>query len=924
MVLVERHAILAELTTLLEDSAQGNGRVAVLSGGIASGKTAVLRQFEECARQAGASLLRSSGAPNERTLRFGVIEQLFLGVPAIPETSAVLASLSESNRFDSDPSSTDRDEERLAREICVRLLDLSRTRPLAITVDDHQFTDSASVRVLTYLQHRIASSPIMLLLSQRVDEPSRLALQPLREPHTRCFAVAPLSLSGVEQFLSQRTSAADAARLAPWCHDLTGGNPLLLHGILDDIAANAGAAASGVGNPQAGDSFARAVLACLHRGGSHLVDTARALAVLSEFVTPSLLARFLDLRSSKVSGTLRALEVAGLTDGYRFRHAGTRKIVLDELSAEERAALNLRAAELLHQDGAAPSDIVGYLLAAGEAEEPWAVDVLQAAADHAVVYAEQVLALGDVEEAVRYLEFASQACGDERQRAALTSRLAWVQWLINPAAASRHHGPLQAALDKGLLGDREAMRLVRSLVWHGRELEAAQALDCVGGRADDTGQVDAYERELTQKWVTWCSPEVMARKDRAGVLTPPPLGRTPRTSGTDMRGGRAPGTAAALEGAERILQGARVLETPVAAVACALHELLVAEKTERAKYWCDELLRKAERYRATTWRAVLLDCRAAISLRLGDLADAERYARTALSLLSVQSWGVVIGSPLSHLVQATTMMGKLDEAAQHIDRAVPPAMVNTRYQLRYLTARGHFYLATDRPHAALVDFQAVGDLAVKWNLDDPATVAWRGDMAQALARIGRTDRARELIDAQLVLIGSGLARARGISLGILASLSDVKQRLAMLGEAADLLQEGGDRYQLARTFAELEQVWQIFGELERARLIRRRALQLAKRCEATWLYDRLSTNRDPLMSATPTREEPENMALLSEAEKRVATLAALGRTNREIGRRLHITVSTVEQHLTRVYRKLNIKRRTDLPVVMPVDIADTA
>jgi hypothetical protein len=44
----------------------------------------------------------------------------------------------------------------------------------------------------------------------------------------------------------------------------------------------------------------------------------------------------------------------------------------------------------------------------------------------------------------------------------------------------------------------------------------------------------------------------------------------------------------------------------------------------------------------------------------------------------------------------------------------------------------------------------------------------------------------------------------------------------------------------------------------------------------------------------------------------VARLAALGHTNREISQTLYITVSTVEQHLTRVYRKLGITRRADL------------
>ncbi|WP_329793983.1 helix-turn-helix transcriptional regulator [Lentzea sp. DG1S-22] len=46
---------------------------------------------------------------------------------------------------------------------------------------------------------------------------------------------------------------------------------------------------------------------------------------------------------------------------------------------------------------------------------------------------------------------------------------------------------------------------------------------------------------------------------------------------------------------------------------------------------------------------------------------------------------------------------------------------------------------------------------------------------------------------------------------------------------------------------------------------------------------------------------------------RVAELAAKGHTNREISGLLYITVSTVEQHLTRVYRKLGMRSRADLP-----------
>ncbi|GLZ36129.1 hypothetical protein Lesp02_83160 [Lentzea sp. NBRC 105346] len=51
---------------------------------------------------------------------------------------------------------------------------------------------------------------------------------------------------------------------------------------------------------------------------------------------------------------------------------------------------------------------------------------------------------------------------------------------------------------------------------------------------------------------------------------------------------------------------------------------------------------------------------------------------------------------------------------------------------------------------------------------------------------------------------------------------------------------------------------------------------------------------------------------LTDAERRVAMLAAEGHPNRSISRQLRITVSTVEQHLTRCYRKLNVTSRQQL------------
>ena len=47
-------------------------------------------------------------------------------------------------------------------------------------------------------------------------------------------------------------------------------------------------------------------------------------------------------------------------------------------------------------------------------------------------------------------------------------------------------------------------------------------------------------------------------------------------------------------------------------------------------------------------------------------------------------------------------------------------------------------------------------------------------------------------------------------------------------------------------------------------------------------------------------------------ERRVAELAAQGRTNKEIAAELFMGVSTVEAHLSRIYRKLGLRSRTEL------------
>ena len=51
---------------------------------------------------------------------------------------------------------------------------------------------------------------------------------------------------------------------------------------------------------------------------------------------------------------------------------------------------------------------------------------------------------------------------------------------------------------------------------------------------------------------------------------------------------------------------------------------------------------------------------------------------------------------------------------------------------------------------------------------------------------------------------------------------------------------------------------------------------------------------------------------LTSAETRVAALVAAGKRNQEVATQLFTTVATVEAHLTRIYRKLGVRSRTEL------------
>ncbi|MEU6076630.1 AAA family ATPase [Micromonospora sp. NPDC047074] len=886
MALIEREHLLSDLAETYATAASGQGRVALVDGGVASGKTRLVNAAAEVAAGDGALVLTAACSVAESGIRLGVVGQLFHSLRAQTSSADHLSLLRRDNNLteESDAAALRQGEAQLLEEVCQVLLDVATDRTLVIVVDDVQFADPLSLQALLYLQRRIRFTRMLLVLSGCVGarpEAAAFRAELTRQPHCRQLRLLPLSRDGVGRLLAERIRPDAARRLAASAHAISGGNPLLVHALVDDSFVEA----DGDVAPTVGESFAQAALACLHRSDPRLLDVARALAVVGPSVPAGLVAGLVGLGAAAARQVLGALAEAGLTQGHSFHHPAVRAAVLDDCPPQTQSALRSRAARLLHEDGASTAEVAAHLVGIDGPAEPWATPVLVAAAGEAV-------ADGAVRRATDYLELALRSAPKGPERAAAEAALVRVHWRAEPEAVPRHLSALLAAGRAGFLDEADTLLLARSLAWHGRHVDAAEALGGVGDLATHPDPDLGADYLATRDWLRHCHPH----------------GGNPAGPVVDDHG-------VAVDRAEEVLQRARAGDSLLVSVWHALRVLVHAEHLDRAADWCEKLAEEAASHGITSWRAVLDDVRAAIALCRGDLAAAERHARDALATMPSAAWGVAVGAPLAHLILARTMTGQLALAEAALREPTPAAMRQSLFWPQYLRARGVYYDAVDRRHAALADFQTTGQLAVAWGADDPSALPWRVDLARLYVRMGQSERARTLVTEHLALPGGDTPRAKGMGLRALAAAYAPKQRQVMLREAMDLLHASGDRHELAHVFADLSQTGHALGEFGRAKMMGAHALQLAEGCHAELLRRKLKPSHDTLDPQVAGAKD--GLATLTDAERRVVNLAARGHTNREIGDRLFITVSTVEQHLTRAYRKLKISTRTELVHIDP-------
>jgi ATP/maltotriose-dependent transcriptional regulator MalT len=199
---------------------------------------------------------------------------------------------------------------------------------------------------------------------------------------------------------------------------------------------------------------------------------------------------------------------------------------------------------------------------------------------------------------------------------------------------------------------------------------------------------------------------------------------------------------------------------------------------------------------------------------------------------------------------------------------------------------------------------------------EPASSRFHADHAEAVIGLGDLGRAEKLaqrmeeraraLPRPWILVAS--ARSRGL---LNAARGDVDQALADYQRALAAHESLDMPAELGRTLLAL-------GRLHRRRNERQRAQECLARAAA--VFDAAGT---PLWAAVAREElgraqgRRGSADRLTPTELQVAELAVAGMRNSEIAARLFLSGKTVEANLSRIYRKLGVRSRTELAGKMP-------
>ena len=890
----------AALDRLLDGVRGGRGGVLVADGEAGVGKTALLDYAVGAAGE--FQIARTSGVEGEMELPFAAVQQLcspflhFWDRLPQPQHEALGVAFGLITGPAPNPFL-------VGLAVLGLLSEAAEQQPLLALVDDAQWLDRASTRVLAFVARRLLAEKIALVFAAR--EPGEV-LWGLPELH-----VLPLGHRDARTLLESALPARLDEHVLDRIVVETRGNPLALLELPRGLTPTQ--LAGGFGLPAA-VPLSASIEESFTRRLANLPGDARRLllvAAADPVGDPALVwraAQQLGIPES-VAETVEAEGMLELGARVVFRHPLVRSAAYRAAGLKERRAVHRALSEATDPQIDPDRRAWHRAQATSMPDEDVAAELERSAG--------RAQARGGLAAVAAFLERAAALTPDSTHRA---------QRLLAAAGAKRDAGDLEAALEllvavePGVLDELGDARvdLLRAQI----ALEQRRGGDAGRLFLSAASRLEPLDPEQTRETYLELLGGAMA-------------------SDVEIVGG-APAVAAAARAAPPATAPPRTVDVLLDAFAIRLTDGFAAAAPTLARALELLLARDVSSDDVGRWLSLSTG-------RNSNIVALEMWDDEALRLLAARQVQVArdtgalvhLQFALSFLARSHMLAGELTAATLTIDEARViaeatgnPALVNAPMILA--AWRGHEARAselieatsaeaatrrwTSNNYAKSVLYNGLGrheaarDAA--WEAFAPDPIGYGSWLVPELAEAASRTGDRALLECALEWLSErtrviSSAWASGIEARVRALLSEGEVADGLYGQSIMHLSGARVRLELARTHL-------LYGEWlrrERRRIDARKHLRIALEAFTSMGAEAFARRAERELLATGERARKRTVDTLDQLtpqETQIARLAASGDTNREIAAQLFISPSTVEYHLRKVFRKLDVKSRTQL------------
>lgn len=812
------------------------------------------------------------------------------------------------------------------RELRRLLRSLSAAQPIVLALDDVQWIDQSSAEFLDYLLRHPAVPGLLVVL----------AFRPAQLPTLLAHGVDRARANGaLEEIVLTPLSISEAAELVTpampnhelrAAYEASGGNPLYLEAVSRWRTGRGGTVdEADLSLP----ALLVAELPAISLGGLHLLQAA---AVLGDPFDALHAAELAELDGQATGAALDELVEHDLVRPtpsvrvYRFRHPLIRSAVYSQAKRAWLMRAHQRAVEQLRARGVGVVGIARHVAHAADGGDLAAVDILEEAAGKVVTRAPATAArwLGDAERLlphtaesqtrrVRLLGDLADALGRSGRLAESSRRL---RELVKLVPTDRYDLRVHY-----VCGSAEADHLTGRFVEARALLQAELRVLPTGHPRERAALLVAL---ATGAFLRGALAEALGYARQANAL-----------SSEDSHPDRRLAAVSALA-ITAVANGDVPLAADASAEAAAIFDALDDEPAASqlvhvgelawANYylgWHDQALRMVGRAAELARRTghvstlpYLLICECKAHHLAGRVRQALDVASQAEEIARLNGSDDHLSMALASKAEALLWIdGSIEPATQLAVRAVAAAGWRTG-----LARRKAVFVLAEIALAAGDAQQSTRQLVAASG--GPALPAWPLTcrpkvfelLTQAALAAGDLDRARRWIAAaeqaatHPALGGPSYAKRARARLSAAVGEHSAAAELALaaadgFGTEGFPLEEGYARTIAARALRRANAENAALAELRRVR-------RIAQNCESTRLA-RLA-GQQPGQTAradAPPVVSRDPYAALSRREREVAALLATGMTNREIANQLYITIRTVDAHVGRILRKLDVPSR---------------